>query len=453
MRPRVLIADDDRGVRFTVREILEDAGLEAAEAADGAEALARLERGGVDLVLADQRMPGLDGLALLEALRGLADAPPLVLLTAHGSERLAVEAMKRGAADYLPKPFDPEELALVVERHLERARLDLENRRLRAELALSRHMIFRSGAMQRVALLIERVARRDTTVLISGETGTGKELVARALVAASSRADRPYVRFNCGALPAELAEAELFGHAKGAFTGAHQPRTGVIRQAAGGTLLLDEVGELALGVQVKLLRFLQEGEVRPVGSDRPVVVDVRVLAATHRDLEAEVAAGRFREDLYYRLNVVPIRVPPLRERPEDIAPLAEHFARRFADRFGMERLTVAPALLARLSAASWPGNVRELENALERLVALTSGPVLDDDGLAPALADASPAGHTEGLPLKERVEAFERGLVASAFEAAGRNQSEAARRLGVNRPTLIGKLKKYGLVQDGEAEG
>jgi DNA-binding NtrC family response regulator len=302
--------------------------------------------------------------------------------------------------------------------------------------------------MRRLAVLVGRVAPRDVTVLLTGESGTGKERVAEAIVLASPRADRPFVRFNCAALAPELAEAELFGHARGAFTGATRARPGLFGEADGGTLLLDEVGELAAGAQAKLLRVVQEGEVRPVGEERARKVDVRVIAATHRDLEEEVRRGRFREDLFYRLNVVHLRVPPLRERTEDVPVLARHFLARFAERFGVAPLRATDALLSRLAAHPWPGNVRELENAVERLVAL-SPPDGPDLGLLPG---GEPAADDGGeLPLKERVQAYERGLVVEALRATRGNRTEAARRLGISRVTLHDKLKRYGLGgEDGE---
>ena len=445
---RVLLVDDDPGVRYTLREILASEGLAVDEAANGAEALAKLD--GHPLVVTDLRMPVMDGMELLRRLAARSPAPRVIVITAHGSERQAVEAMKAGAWDYFRKPFETEELLAVVRRAVEAARLAHENERLEGELALSRSMVFASEAMRRLAVLVARVAPRDVTVLLVGESGTGKERVAEAIVRASRRADRPFVRFNCAALTPELAEAELFGHARGAFTGAARARPGLFREADGGTLLLDEVGELAAAAQAKLLRVLQEGEVRPVGEERPRTVDVRVVAATHRDLEEEVRAGRFREDLFYRLNVVTLRIPPLRERPEDVPVLARHFLDRFARSFGVEPLHVPEALFDRLAAHAWPGNVRELENALEALVALSPAEGLDLALLpgsgGPAAAEGAP------LPLRERVQAYERGLVVEALRAAHGNRSEAARRLGISRVTLHDKLRRYAL-DDGEEPG
>ena len=442
MSPVVLVVDDEPGVRYTLRAILEDQGWTVEEAADGLDGLERVRRGGIDLVLTDLRMPRLDGMQLLVELAALPGAPRAVVITAHGSERHAVDAMKRGALDYFAKPFEADEIVRVVRRSLEQLRLADENRRLRARLALGRTMVFESPAMVKVAELVERVAPRDVTVLITGESGTGKELVARAIVRASPRAERPYVRFNCAALPRELAEAELFGHSRGAFTGAARARPGLFREADGGTLLLDEIGELDPATQGALLRVLQEREVRPVGEDRPVKVDVRVLAATNRDLTRDVEQGRFRKDLFYRLDVVTIRVPPLRERPEDVVPLAELFAGRFGDRFGLEHPRLSEAVLERLRRHAWPGNVRELEHVIERLVALAGDPVLDADPFGNESADPAAAGEPG---LRERVAAFERGLVAEALARCQGNQSEAARQLGISRVTLIDKLKRHGL--------
>ncbi|MBX3273811.1 MAG: sigma-54-dependent Fis family transcriptional regulator [Sandaracinaceae bacterium] len=440
--PRVLVVDDDEGVRFTLRNVLEDAGLEVQEAPDGEAAWARLEGGApFHLVLSDLRMPRLDGLGLLTRIVEAGLGVRVILITAHGSERTAVEAMKRGAYDYFKKPFEPDELLAVVERAVEAVRLSADNERLAAELNLARSMIFASEPMRRLAVLVRRIADKDVTVLITGESGTGKERLAEAIVRASRRASAPFVRFNCAAISAELAEAELFGHAKGAFTGADRARPGLFREADGGTLFLDEVAELDPRTQAKLLRALQQGEVRPLGEDRSVTVDVRILAATHRDLAAAVAAGAFRADLLYRLEVVHLTIPPLRERPDDLAVLARHFLDRYAERFGAGPLAASPALLSRLAQHDWPGNVRELENAIESLVVLSPPGALDLELLP---------GTRGGLPepragLAERLAAYERGLLVEALEAAGGNRTEAAKRLGIGRATLYEKLDKHGL--------
>ena len=446
----VLLVDDDPGVRYTLREILGADGVLVEEAEDGVAALERFRASPVPLVIADLRMPRMDGMELLRRLKAHAPPPRVVLITAHGSERQAVEAMKAGAWDYFRKPFENGELLAVVRRALEAVRLSSENEQLRGELALSGSMVFASEAMRRLARLVARVAPRDVTVLVTGESGTGKERVAEALWRTSRRASRPFLRFNCAALTPELAEAELFGHARGAFTGAVRARPGLFGEADGGTLLLDEVGELAPGAQAKLLRVLEDGEVRPVGEDLPHRVDVRVLAATHRDLAALVERGAFRGDLFYRLNVVTLNVPPLRERMEDVPILARHFLDRFADRFGVSRVAASDELVARLLAEPWPGNVRQLEHALESLVALSPDGVLD--------LQALPVGPVPGrssapaLSLKERVEAYERGLVVEALRAARDNRSEAARALGISRVTLHDKLHKHGLARRGDGD-
>ncbi|GEJ59014.1 sigma-54-dependent transcriptional regulator [Anaeromyxobacter diazotrophicus] len=450
MTPRVLVVDDDPGLRYTLREILSGEGIEVEEAADGAEALARFEASPFPLVVTDLRMPGLDGLELTRRLAARSPPPRVVVVTAHGSERQAVEAMKAGAWDYFRKPFENDELLAVVRRALEAAHLVEENARLTGALALSGSLVFASPAMARLAELVARVGPRDVTVLIEGESGTGKERVAEALWRASRRADRPLVRFNCAALSPELAEAELFGHARGAFTGAVRARAGLFGEADGGTLLLDEIGDLAPAAQAKLLRVLQDGEVRAVGEDRARRVDVRVLAATHRDLRAQVARGAFREDLLYRLDVVKLHLPPLRERPEDIPLLARHFLALFSARFGVQCPPPGPELLARLAAHPWPGNVRELEHALESLVALSPEGELDL-ALVPAAGGGAPAAPPLGL--KQRVEAYERGLLVDALREAGGRRAEAARALGISRVTLHDKLRKYALGPDGDGGG
>jgi two-component system response regulator HydG len=446
--PRVLVVDDDDGVRYTISSVLEESGLAVEAAASGEEALERLAHAAepFHLIITDLRMPGIDGLELLRRLRDpSAPQPPrVIVITAHGSERAAVEAMKLGAYDYFRKPFEVDDLLAVVQRAVESVRLSAENERLASELNLSRSLVFASSAMSRLALLIGRVAPRDVTVLISGESGTGKERVAEAIVRASPRSRAPFVRFNCAALSPELAEAELFGHSRGAFTGAHRARNGLFREAHTGTMLLDEVGELDGRTQANLLRVLQEGEVRPVGEDRPVAVDVRILAATNRDLEAMVRAGTFREDLYYRLKVVQLHIPRLRERPEDIPVLARHFLARYADRFATGPIAVPAGLDDRLLAHDWPGNVRELENAVESLVALSVDGELDLS-LLPGAAGPVGVGGEGGrtATLKDRIDAHERGLIATALQQVKGNRTEAAKVLGISRATLHEKLRKH----------
>lgn len=436
----VLIVDDEPAIRFALSELLGERGHDPIAVESGAGALERLDE--ADVVLTDLVMPGMDGLALLAAIRARAPQLPVVLLTARGTEKTAVAALKGGAFDYLTKPFDVDELAAVVDRAAEVATLRARDRRSVAERWLGAQVVGRSLAMERLWTTVERLATRDVPVLVTGETGTGKELVASLLHAASKRSDGPMVRFNCAAIPSELAEAELFGHGKGAYTGALAARRGFFAEAHGGTLVLDEVGELPLPLQAKMLRAVQSGEIQPVGKGSVEKVDVRIVACTNRDLREEVRAGRFREDLYFRLAVVEVRVPPLRERREDIAPLARSFAARFAERFAIDRVRIEPALLDALVAREWPGNVRELESTIARLVATTEDGTLRAADLAPERA--SDAAAQPGT-FREKMAGYEKALLLEALDASDGNQSEAARRLGLSRPTMIDRLKRLGL--------
>ena len=437
---RILIVDDEPNVRFTLSEVLGDRGHQLVEAEHGGKALEIVADDPPELIISDLVMPELDGIELLTRLRSLAPEIPVVLLTARGSERKAVEAMRAGAYDYLTKPFDIDELGLVVERAAEASRLRSSERRARTERRLGEPIIGQSPAFRKVLAAAERVATRDVTVLLRGETGTGKELIAGVLHAQSPRADRPLVRFNCGAIPEALAESELFGHTRGAFTGATADRNGYFVQADGGTLVLDEVGELSLSLQAKLLRVLQQGEVQALGASKLRKVDVRVVASTHRDLQAEVQAGRFRADVYYRLSVVELVVPPLRERQADIVELSEAFRRRYARGFGLPDVTLPDALLEAFSRHDWPGNVRELENTIAGLLAMSPDGTIPADAWSPARPKPLAS---DGL--RDQVATFEKALIARVLEESGGNQSEAARRLKVTRTTLIDKLKRYGL--------
>ncbi len=452
--PRVLVIDDDAALRFTLEAVLSDAGFLCDLATTGRSGLAAFEANGADVVLTDLAMPDIDGMQVLRELRVLDPSVPVLMLTAHGSERVAVAAIKAGAYDYLPKPFDPDELVLAVQRGVEMRELRLQNARLRAEKSLSRALVAESPAMRRLLDVVARVAPKDVTVLLTGESGAGKDVVATTVHAHSRRAERPLVRFNAAAVPSELAESELFGHLKGSFTGATANRVGYFQEAHRGTLFIDEVGELPLGIQAKILRALQSGEIQPVGG-RPQTVDVRLVAATNRDLEAEVAAGRFREDLFYRLNVVPIRVPALRERREDVGPLVASFVHAYGDRYGMGPVHVAPELVDSFAAHDWPGNVRELENTIARLLALAPDDRITLEAwrslVTPArrAVAASTTGSDPGpsFPLRTRIEAVEASLIAEVYRESARNQSETARRLGISRPALIEKLHKYGLIE------
>jgi two-component system, NtrC family, response regulator AtoC len=449
---RILLVDDEPGVRFALTELLEAQGLQVASAASGAEALGRLDD--VDAVVTDLAMPGMSGLELLDRVLAIDPALPVLLITAHGSEKTAVDAMKRGAYDYFCKPFDNDEVVHGVRRALETRDLRMRARQRSEEDSSGVRIVGQSAALKRAIDTAARLADKDVTVLLRGETGTGKELFSGLLHSRSSRRNRPLVRFNCAAIPHELAEAQLFGYARGAFTGAASSHPGYFVQAAGGTLVLDEVGELSLAVQAKLLRVLQEREVQPLGSTRLERVDVRLVSSTHRDLAAEVKAGRFREDLFYRIAVVELTVPPLRDRRDDVPLLAREFARKYSERFGLPEVAeLSPELLDLLARAPWPGNVRQLENAVARCVALATGKVIGPAAFtqAESAADAAtpesppdPAG--QGPTYREQMEAFERNLLAGGLRNASGNQSEAARRLGLSRATLYDRLQRHGLL-------
>lgn len=439
---RILIVDDDATVRFTLQEVMEGAGHTVQAFASARDAVGALED--ADLVITDLVMEGMDGMALLRHVLQAAPRVPVVMITARGSERGAVEAMRAGAYDYLSKPFDVGELVAVVGRALEARALRETSRRLEAERALGHAVVGDSPAFARVLAAVSRVADKDVPVLIQGETGTGKELIAGLLHAQSRRASGPLVRFNCAAIPADLAESELFGHAKGAFTGATAAHDGYFARADGGTLVLDELGELPSAVQPKLLRALQEGEVQRVGSETVQRVDVRVVACTNGNLAEAAQRGAFRADLYYRVAVVELQVPPLRDRRDDIPALVDAFVVRHRERFGLDHVQLAPALVDALAASPWPGNVRELDNVVARLLALSDGAAeIGLDALGPTPAAAPQHVGT----FHEQVAAFERDLIAAALAQEGGNQSATARRLGLSRVTLIDKMKRHGLHQ------
>jgi len=444
---RVLVVDDEPAQRELVGGFLRKQGFEVAEAPDGRTALERFRKEPFDLLLTDQRMPGLSGLELLEAARAVTPAVSMIIMTAYGTIETAVAAIKGGAADYLTKPLNLDELLHRIAQVRERQRLIMENRELREALQ-ERHrvegIIGESGRMQEVLSLVRRVAGSDATILIQGESGTGKELIARAIHYASPRAGAPLVSVNCAALPETLLESELFGHEKGAFTGAVAARKGRFELADGGSLFLDEIGDLPLHLQVKLLRVLQEREFERVGSSRPVSVDVRLLAATHRDLEALVRAGRFRDDLYYRINVVSIALPPLRERREDIPLLLDHFVEKFARRNGKRISGLTRDAREALLRYDYPGNVRELENLVERAVVLTRDEVIGLEDLPLGVKERE--GETSGeTSLTVRVEGLERRMIREALDRADGVQTRAAEILGISERVLRYKLKKYGL--------
>jgi len=444
---RILVVDDEPAQRGLVAGFLKKHGFDVVETGGGREAVARFKQEPFDLVLTDQRMPDLSGLEVLEAVRAASPETAVVVVTAYGTIETAVSAVKAGAADYLTKPLNLDDLLHRVHRVRERQRLVAENRELREALA-ERHrvegIIGDSGRMQEVLSLVRRVAPSDATVLIRGESGTGKELIANALHHASPRAAGPLVKVNCAALAESLLEAELFGHEKGAFTGAVAARKGRFELADGGSVFLDEIGDLPSHLQVKLLRVLQEREFERVGSSRPIKVDVRLLAATHRDLEALVREGRFREDLYYRINVVTIVLPPLRERREDLPPLIEHFLRVFAGKNGKTVRGLTREAREMLLRYDYPGNIRELENLIERAVVLTRDDVIGVEDLPLSLEAAAPASGEEA-GLIAAVEGLERRMIREALATADGTQTRAAELLGISERVLRYKLKKYGL--------
>jgi len=467
---RVLVADDEPGIRFVLRETLTEAGHEVVEAASGDEALAALASGEFAIAFFDIRMPGPSGLELLDQVKASGSEAAVVIITAQSTFENAVEAMKRGALDYLVKPFGTEEARALVEKALRARALEREVRALRREVAgrtaTGERLVGTSPAMLELFKTIGRVARSDVPVLVTGESGTGKELIARGIHAASTRAEGPIVPVNAAAIPRELLESELFGHERGAFTGAVESRPGRFREAAGGTLFLDEIGDMPIELQAKLLRVLQSGELTSVGGRRTERVDVRIVAATHRDLDGAVASGRFREDLLYRLRVVPIHVPPLRERRDDVAPLVEHFLGRYSEALAGRRVVVSPEALARLVAHDWPGNVRELENAIKRALVLASGDVLGPEDFAflaaaapgprdaegPALealvaeeVDAALASPEPGELFRRLLERVERPLLETVMARTAGNQLRAAALLGINRNTLRKKLTELGI--------
>jgi two-component system response regulator AtoC len=438
---RIFVVEDESGVRYMLDAILRAEGFEATSFPSAEAALAAPADPPPDLVLTDLVMPGKDGVALLVELQRRYEGLPVIVLTARGSERHAVRAMKAGAWDYLVKPFDVAELLTSVRGALERRALRRENQELRAQLALSRPLLYRSRAMGELMSLVHRVADRNVTVLLLGETGTGKEVIATALHELSSRRSGPLVAAHLAAVPATLVESELFGHERGAFSGASKAHAGLFERADGGTLLLDEVGDLPADVQVKLLRVLQEREVSPLGAEVSRKVDVRLLAATHRDLRGDVEAGRFRQDLWYRLNVVTLTVPPLRERREDVPLLASHFAMQHARRFGVPEPLLDPAFLQAIAQRDWRGNVRELEHAIERVVILGGGTL----GPADLAALDGPLAEPADDSLRARVAAYEAGLIREALARHGGNQSAAARALKLSRGSLIEKMHRHGL--------
>ena len=457
---RILVVDDELGLRHTLTQILAGEGYDVAAVADGAAALEALAGDERDLVLCDVKMPVMDGLTFLERHRERGGRALVIMMSAYGDDDDAIESMRRGAYDFVAKPFRADQVQLVIRKAIEREKLRREVEHLRQEVAMlrpSQEIVGRSAPLRGLLELARRAARHPTTVLITGESGTGKELIARLVHRESPRAERPFVAVNCAAIPENLLESELFGHVKGAFTGATSDRRGLFEEAHGGTLFLDEIGELPPALQVKLLRVLQEGEIRRVGDSTSQAVDVRLVAATARDLETEVNAGKFRADLFYRVNVVRLHLPPLRERREDVAELARHFLSVHATRLGIPVAGISPAAMQVLLAHPWPGNVRELENAIERALVLCDRPQLEpghlpetvrDPGASPRISSnghAVPGADDGDLSVKRRTEALERDLIRRALEQTAGNRTRAAQLLDLSHRALLYKIRNYHL--------
>jgi two-component system response regulator PilR (NtrC family) len=460
-KPRILVVDDEPGLRDMLAILFRREGLDVTLAPGFATGKTAIEQSpeAYAVVLTDILMPDGNGMDLLSLVRQRSSSTEVIVMTAHGAVETAIDAMKRGAYDFVAKPFATNELRALVHKALEKRAIVAENERLRAQLVRgrARELFGHSEAMRRIYELVQRIANARTTVLITGESGTGKERIARAIHEASDRRASPFLVVNCGAIPESLIEAELFGHEKGAFTGAVASRLGIFREAEGGTVLLDEIGELAPALQVKLLRVLQERKVRAVGASAEVAVDVRVLAATNRKVEEDVRAGRFRQDLYYRLNVIRIEVPPLRERREDIRPLAEHFLASCAAEQNKELRGLSPDALRALEAYPFPGNVRELENLVERAVALASGQTIglgdlsrEVSGVASQPTPALVGLPEEGCNLDEVMGEVERRLILQALERSTGVRTQAARLLGVTLRSLRYRLQKHALADAGD---
>jgi two-component system nitrogen regulation response regulator NtrX len=450
VKPRVLIVDDEEAVRSSLRMILEYEGYEVLLAANGPAGLKMAEQEGPDLVILDIKMPQMDGLEVLKRLKAEEPSPPVVILSGHGTVKTAVEAVKLGAFDFIEKPPDSERILIVTRNALGQKRLVDENRRLKLSFDDRYRMVGRSPALEKVWDAIRRAAPTNATVLLTGESGVGKELAARAIHSNSLRQDEAFVQVNCAAIPEELIESELFGHEKGSFTGAAEKQIGKFELAHRGTIFLDEVGDMSLRTQAKVLRVLQEGEVERIGSQKTIQVDVRVIAATNKTLDEEIEAGRFREDLYFRLSVLPIRVPPLRERPEDIEPLIENFVGEFCTANNFRSRTFAPAAIEALKRHRWRGNVRELKNVVERLLIMAEKDEVGADDVAGVLRrptdDASAL--TAAGTLRDFKEAAERTFLVAKLRESNWNISATAQAIGTPRSNLYKKLDQYGISQE-----
>ncbi len=452
----ILVIDDEDNMRHMLSILLKKAGYRVDEAPDGIVGLARMKEKPYNFVLCDIKMPRMDGMAFLQNLGAKeAGEAAIIMMSAYGTLETAIEAMKMGAYDYISKPFNSDEILLALKKAEERECLRYENRRLKAEVEKIEgiyrfgNMVAKSKAMESIFLLTAKLAQNDATVLITGESGTGKELIARGIHYNGDRAEKPFIPVNCGGIPENLLESELFGHKKGSFTGADRNRAGLFTEADGGTLFLDEIGELPLLLQVKLLRVLQDKEVRPVGEARLKKVDVRVIAATAKNLEDEVVRRTFREDLYYRINVMGIKLPPLRERAEDIPVLTRLFIDRYIRKFDRDLEGISPSAMALLVKHRWPGNVRELENIIERAVLLAEKKIILPENLPPAFGIKLESKRIddllEGFSLKAAQVIIEKKLITRALEATGGNRTQAARLLEISHPSLLTKIKSYGI--------
>jgi len=456
-KARVLVVDDDAAMGDMLREALEDAGYDVEVAGGGRSAVARVRQGGVDLVVSDVKMPDLDGLDLLREIKAVEPSPHVITITAFGSIDTAIRAVKLGAFDYITKPFEVDQLLLSVGKALSERALRSEVARLRDEVERSYgfdNIIGRAPAMQEIFGMVRRLAGSSASVLVTGDSGTGKELIARSLHFTSPRRHRPFVPINCAAIPDALLESELFGYKRGAFTDARADKAGIFVEAEGGTIFLDEIAELSPALQAKLLRVLQDREIRPLGSSRPEKIDVRVIAATNRDLDPRLRQGSFREDLYYRLNVIHMHLPPLRERSEDILALADHFLAAATARTGKPVRELSAPVKKALLGYHWPGNVRELENVIERAVALAEGDVIGMDDLPGSIrerrrtdTDTLGGALARGMTL----ESLERAYIERVVRAEGGNKTRAAQKLGLDRKTLYRKLEEYAARGEGDA--
>ena len=453
-KKRVLVIDDEENLRHFLKTILEDEGYNVETAEDGTVALQKMEKNIQDIILCDIRMPNMDGMAFLQAIQNNKSEGTVIMMSAYGTLETAVEAMKLGAYDYVSKPFNADEIILTLKKAEERERLREENLRLKEEVRRENcleNIVAKSPTMLEIFDLIKKVANSKSSVLITGESGTGKELVARAIHHSSQRSENSIISINCAAIPDNLLESELFGHVKGAFTDADRSKKGLFEIADGGTMFLDEIGELPPNLQVKLLRVLQDGEIRKVGDTASAIVDVRIVAATSKDLYQEVEEGRFREDLYYRLNVVHIAIPPLRERTEDIPLLVDHLISEHNKQQGLEIKGVSKVAMERLLVYRWPGNVRELENIIERAIILTEDDTIGVEDLPRHLREPDIAlNEIQGLSIKKHARAMEERLIKQALKATGGNRVHTARLLEISRVALLQKVKEYDLEDYGK---